>query len=41
VVEKYLKKFSISIVTKEIQIKPTLRVHLRAVRMAKIKNEYY
>jgi hypothetical protein len=38
VVEKYLKKCSTSLVTKEIQIKTTLRFYLTQVRMAKIKN---
>jgi hypothetical protein len=36
--EKHLKKCSIFIVIKEMQIKTTLRFHLTAVRMAKIKN---
>jgi len=36
--EKYLKKFSTSLVTREMQIRTTLRFHLTPVRMAKIKN---
>jgi hypothetical protein len=35
--EKNLKKCSKSIITKEIQIKTTLRFHLTTVRKAKIK----
>jgi len=36
--EKYLKKCSISLVIREMQIKTTLRFYLIPVRMAKIKN---
>jgi hypothetical protein len=36
--EKHLKKYSISLVIGEMQIKTTLRFHLIPVRMAKIKN---
>jgi hypothetical protein len=36
--EKYLKKCSISLVIREMQIKTTLRFHLTSIRMAKIKN---
>jgi hypothetical protein len=36
--EKQLKKCSTFLVTSEMQIKTTLRFHLTAVRMAKIKN---
>ena len=37
-VEKHLKKYSVSLIIREIQIKTTLRFHITLVRMAKIKN---
>jgi hypothetical protein len=36
--KKHLKKWSASLVIKEIQIKATLRFYLILIRMAKIKN---
>jgi hypothetical protein len=37
-VEEHLKKCSISLVIREMQIKTTLRFHFIPIRMAKIKN---
>jgi hypothetical protein len=36
---KHLKKFSKSLVTREMQIKTTLRFHLIPIQVAKIKNQ--
>jgi hypothetical protein len=36
--EKHLKKCPTSLVIREIQIKMTLKFHLKPIRMAKIKN---
>ena len=39
-VEKHLKKCSVSLIIREIQIKTTLRFYLTPVRMAKLKNSH-
>jgi hypothetical protein len=36
--EKHLKKYPISLIIRETQIKTTLRFHLTQVRMSKLKN---
>jgi hypothetical protein len=33
-----LKKYSVSLVIREMQVKTTLRFHLTPIKMAKIKN---
>jgi hypothetical protein len=37
--EKHIKKFSVSLAIKEVQMKTTLRFHLTAVREFKIKKK--
>ena len=39
--EKHLKKFSASLIIREMQIKTTLRFHITPIRMAKMKNSGY
>ena len=38
-VNRYVKRFSISLITREMQIKTTVRYHLTLVRMVIIKNQ--